>query len=458
MMVASDSKRHPASYRDPCGFVFRHSGIIYRAVLPAGLEGYELLMQSGLYAQLHQQGRIIGHEALSGNELMPGAPQILKPQQLPFWSYPYEWSFHQLQVAALHTLGLVRSGLEFGLMLKDANANNIQFLGSRPILIDSLSFERYEDGKPWLAFRQFCEHFLYPLLLFQRFPELSPAFLMAYPDGISARLTASMLPWKCRLSWNHQLYVFLAAALSKKTGTSQKVIRISKGKILQNVAQLEGFIKSLKPRSQKAVWSNYYQESILSAGYLESKRQAVEQILSELKPERVVDAGCNTGNFSFLASEYAQEVIAFDADAASVDLLFQELRLSKSERIQVLVAGLTNPTPALGWALAERSSLPERLQGNLVLALALIHHLAIGSNVPLPYLPELFFGMTQQWLLIEFVPKQDPKTQLLLQAREDIFPDYNLEAFEAAFAKHFQIEKKMLLPHSERVLYLMKRY
>lgn len=458
MSLPSDSTRHPTSFRDPCGFVFRHSDTVYRAVLPAGLDDYELLMQSGLYAKLQQQGWIIDHEELDDSGLMPGAAKVLKPRQLSFWSYPYEWSFHQLKAAALRTLGLVRSGLEYGMMLKDANANNIQFVGSQAMLIDSLSFERYEEGKAWQAFRQFCEHFLYPLLVYHQCPHMPPAFLMAFPDGISAQLTSSLLPWKSRLNWNHQLYVFLAASLSKKQGKPQRSIHISKKKILQNVAQLEALIQRLKPREKQAIWSNYYGGTILSNAYLESKKDAVSGILKDLRPVTVIDAGCNTGSFSFMAAEHAQEVIAFDADADSVDLFFQELHRKKQSNIQVLVAGLTNPTPALGWANAERSTLLARLQGDLVLALALVHHLAIGSNVPLANIAELFAGMSKRWLLIEFVPKQDPKTQLLLQAREDIFSDYDQDSFEASFAQYFQILKRIELPHSLRTLYLMARH
>ncbi len=458
MSLPSDSMRHPASFRDPCGFVFRHSDTVYRAVLTAGLADYELLIQSGLYAKLQQHGWMIDHEELADSGLMPGAAKVLKPRQLSFWSYPYEWSFHQLKAAALRTLGLVRTGLEHGMMLKDANANNIQFSGGQALLIDSLSFERYEEGKAWQAFRQFCEHFLYPLLVFRQHPQLPPSFLMAFPDGISSQLTASLLPWKQRLSWNHQLYVFLAASLSKKQGKPTRNIRISQKKILQNVAQLESFIQKLEPNKKQAVWSNYYEETILSTAYLESKKITVSEILEHLKPECVIDAGCNTGSFSMLAVAHTQEVVAFDADADSVDLFFQELSSSKNQKIQTLVAGLTNPTPALGWANAERSTLLARLHGDLVMALALVHHIAIGNNVPLANISELFAGMSKRWLLIEFVPKQDPKTQLLLQAREDIFSDYDQASFEAAFAQHFQILKRIELPHSSRTLYLMARH
>jgi ribosomal protein L11 methylase PrmA len=454
-MAATGIIPHPASYRDPCGFVFEHSGIFYRAVLAAGREDYDALMQSGLYQQLVERNLMIAHEEVA--DLLPSANvyKMLKPEQLGFWTYPYEWSFSQLRDAALLTLKLIRLGLEHGMILKDASANNIQFVSGHPVLIDSLSFEAYEEGRPWQAFNQFCRHFLYPLLVFQKHPEWTPATLMAYPDGLSAPLTASLLPWKSRFSWNKQLYVYLAAALGKKkSGTAY---RISKEKILQNTAQLKDFIGGLQPPKVDAGWSHYYDETILSEDYLESKKAIVADVLKDLGPKRVIDTGCNTGAFSLITAEYAPQVIAFDADASSVDALYTETGARNMRHIHTLVADLTNPTPALGWANAERSALKDRLRGDMVLALALAHHLAIGKNVPFSMISSFFAGITQKWLLIEFVPKSDPRVQLLLQSREDVFVDYTQQHFEGAFSAHFSFEKTFALPHSERILYLMRR-
>lgn len=451
------SGRHPASFRDPCGFVFQNAGTYYRAVMPEGRADYDRLIQSGLYAELLRQGWIIAHNTLPDNTLLPEASLVLQPEQLYCWTYPYEWTFHQLRAAALLTLRLLRTGLQHSMILKDASAFNIQFVGSRPVLIDSLSFEGYEEGTPWQAFRQFCQHFLYPLFLLQQSPELPPSFWMAFSDGLPARVTASLLPWKSRLNWNKQLYVFLAAKLSRKQGAASRSYRISKQKILQNVAHLEDLIQGLKPRQQPAVWANYYDQTILSNDYLTAKQQVLEEWLQSLHPARVIDVGCNTGSFSLLAAKYAKEVIAFDADAPSVDQLFCKTQSENIAGIYSLVADFSNPTPALGWANAERSALLDRLRGDVVLALALVHHLAIAGNLPFHYLSECFARICTGRLIVEFVPKSDPKTQLLLQARKDIFPDYHQAAFEAAFAQHFEIEKCLPLPHSERLLYLMRK-
>src|ERR1043165_3607678 len=190
---------HPASFRDPSGFVFRQDDTWYRYMARSYAPHYDRLMASGLYEQLTKDGLMIPHtEALPFPEYKE-AYKILQPEQLPFWSYPYEWSFHQLKDAALTTLSLAKKGLEKGLILKDANAYNIQFHQGRPALIDSLSFEIYEEGKPWQAFRQFCDHFLYPLLLQSRTADWNPALLMAFPDGLPATLTARLMPRSSRL-------------------------------------------------------------------------------------------------------------------------------------------------------------------------------------------------------------------------------------------------------------------
>jgi SAM-dependent methyltransferase len=455
--MAEDLAQHPASYRDPCGFVFTQAGIFYRAVQQEGKRDYDMLMQSNLYQKLIERQLMIAHEEVSGEVVRSQAYKILKPQQFSFWTYPYEWSFSQLKDAALLTLKLIKLGLEHGMMLKDANAYNIQFVQGRPMLIDSLSFEAYEEGKPWQAFSQFCQHFLYPLLVFQKSPELSPAILMAYPDGLSAQLTASLLPWKSRLNLNNQLYVYLAATLSKKQGDKQASYKISKQKILQNVAQLRGYIQKLNPRRPEAGWSNYYDETILSDAYLDNKKAVVDELLSTIKPTRIIDAGCNTGAFTMIAAKHAQEVISFDFDAASIDGLYGALARQEIPNIQTLVADIINPTPSLGWANAERSSLKDRLKGDVVLALALVHHLAIGKNVPFGFISSFFAEITNEWLLIEFVPKSDPKVQLLLQNRKDIFQHYTASYFEEAFQRHFSIEQSITLAHSSRTMYLLKK-
>jgi SAM-dependent methyltransferase len=444
--------QHPASYRDPAGFLFTQEDILYRAVQPAYAATYEHFKTKGLYDELVQGRQIIPHEEVSRYNAGFNAYKILKPRQLDAWSYPYEWSFSQLKDAALLTLQLALTGLEHGMILKDANAYNIQFLAGKPLLIDSLSFDLYEEGRPWAAFRQFCDHFLNPLLALQALPALSPAILMAYPDGIPLVLIARMLPWKKRLSMNYQLYVYLAAATFKRAG-KERALTIPKKKIIQNITQLKDFITGLQLKPARSAWNHYYEKTILSRQYLEHKTGVVRLLLETMKPRRVTDVGCNTGAFSVLAAAIADEVIAMDSDALSVEQLY----LEGHANIYPIVADIACPTPALGWANTERKPLAERIGADAVMALAVVHHLALSKNIPLSFISCLFASIAREWLIIEFVPKQDPRAQLLLAGKGDIFPEYNQAAFETIFANDFMIEWVIPMDGSERLLYVMSK-
>ncbi len=444
--------QHPASYRDPAGFVFSQYGLVYRAVLPAYQEAYEHLMNGGLYQKLADKGWIIRHEEAENLQADFPSYKTILPEQMTIWSYPYEWSFSQLKDAALLTLKLAITGLEHGMILKDANAYNIQFAAGKPVLIDSLSFDIYEEGKPWQAFRQFCDHFLNPLLILQSEPDLNPAFFAAYPDGVSPAITIKLLPWRKRMSLNHQLYVYLAASTAGNTKEA-KNISISRSRLLQNLQQLKGFISKLHLAPAKSTWNHYYEETILNQEYLRHKEQVVRDMLTAIAPKRVTDIGCNTGVFSMIASEIAQEVIALDNDMRSVDKLYQ----TAQPNLYPFVADIANPTPALGWMNAERTSLLTRIRADTVMALAVIHHLALSKNIPLSFISRLFAEITEQHLIVEFVPKDDPKAQLLLAGKGDIFPGYSQAHFEAAFQEHFFIEQQTALAFSLRTLYLMRK-
>ena len=143
-------------------------------------------------------------------------------------------------------------------------------------------------------------------------------------------------------------------------------------------------------------------------------------------------------------------------DPAAVEQNYRQVKAAKEQTLLPLVLDLTNPSPALGWANRERDSFALRGPADLVLALAVIHHLAISNNVPLPQLAD-FFAETGKWLVIEFVPKSDSQVKKLLASREDIFPNYAREGFEAAFRACFKFHEVVEVRESARVLYLMEK-
>ncbi len=447
--------RHPASYRDPSGYVFEQEGRFYRFVHESYAADYDLLMQSGLYQQLADKAQMLPHEDVTRSfPTQEGCYKILLPAQLGFWTYPYEWSFEQLKAAALLTLQLNIAALQQKLILKDATAYNIQFLNGKPILIDTLSFERYEEGKPWQAFKQFCEHFLYPLLLY-KYSGFTPALLSAYPDGIPAGIIKGILPFKSKLSLNNWLYVFLPASVSNRKNKSEKQFHIPLSRVLQNLQQLQSFIKSLSLQ-KKSEWNDYYQETILSDKYLQHKKQVVEEWLQPLNTTTTVDIGCNTGEFSLIAAKYSRQVVSMDTDQLCIDRLFRKAA-KDAKNIQPIVADICNPSATAGWDNNERKALMKRVSGDTVLALALIHHLALAKNVSLEMMLQTFAGITTKYLVIEFVPKSDPRATFLLQSKKDIYDQYTLEHFEAVIKIHFKTLRSVGLDGSERVLYLLEK-
>jgi predicted nicotinamide N-methyase len=454
----------PSSFRDPSGSLFVREGVLYRRVNPVYRDHYDKLMNSGLYDDLVGKGLLVPHEEVTvgGEEDTTEAYKVLRPERVPFISYPYEWCFHQLQDAALATLRLQRRALKFGMSLKDASAYNIQFVGGRPVLIDTLSFEALDEGRPWVAYRQFCQHFLAPLALMSYNDVRTNQLLRAFIDGVPLDLAAGLLPRRTRLKPNLLLHIHWHARAQKKYEDSGELKdsggrAMSKSSLLGVIESLQTAVKSLCWEPPKTVWATYYQDNSYSDAGLEHKRDIVGRFLERAAPAMVWDLGANTGLFSALALEKgAQVVVASDVDPACVDIMYRERVKKNGEHLLPLIVDLTNPSPALGWAHCERDSLVERGPADVALALALVHHLAIANNVPLPMVAE-FLSRICQTLIIEFVPKSDPQVRRLLRTREDVFDRYAQADFEADFARHFVLEAQEGVRDSDRVVYLMRK-
>lgn len=457
----STSVQHPASYRDPSGFVYIHEGIVYRQVNQFYREHFDLFVNSGCYQQLVADGLLVSHEQLTDNLLNSNDwYTTLKPEQLSLVSYAYEWSFDMLKDAALLTLRILKQALQFGLVLKDATPYNIQWHQGKLVFIDTLSFEKYEE-KPWIAYRQFCECFVAPLLVMYYTKRPLQQLMLAWPDGIPLDIAASLLPRKSRFSIHTYLHIHLHAKVSakQKTGTqgNGNTEVFAKGKLDRLINSLEILINKLQIPDLESTWSHYYQEASQRNGYLEAKKEIIDGWLSRLPQiKTAADLGANEGEFSKLVAAKNINTVAADFDPYCINNLYRHIKKHGVKNIQPLILDLSQPSPANGLNYAERSSFSKRLQVNLVLALAVIHHLAIGKNIPLESIAA-FFAPVAPYLLIEFVPKQDPKTQLLLQHKKDIYPQYTEAGFLAAFEPLFHVEQQMVVPHSERILFLLKR-
>ena len=449
----------PASYRDNAGFVFKHKRKIYRCINKIYFPHYRQLLQSGLYKELTDAGRLVRHEEVDTSIFFQDNlddVKIILPEQLPFISYPYEWSFDMWKDAAIVTLKVLQISLAKAMILKDATPFNIQFHNGRPVFIDTLSFEIFEEGKPWIAYRQFCECFLSPLLLMHYSHRDMVKFFIAYPDGIPLEITKSLLPFKAKFNLHVYLHIWMQSKVStitKNNPESDKVFSIKKLQVL--VKGLLYFVSSLTPKKDKSTWDDYYTETILGNEYLLHKKNIVTGFCESISFKTVIDLGANDGYFSMLLKEKADNIIAVDFDSNCVNVLYKKIREEKILNIVPLVASLNLPSPAIGWANAERTSLTERLKADLVLALALVHHLAISNNVPFTKIAEWFSKMGD-YLIVEFVPKSDVKVEQLLLHRTDIFFDYNIDNFKNIFGDYYNIIQQQKVGDTERILFLMK--
>ena len=450
-----------ASFRDPSGFLFSRSGILYRQINRAYEQEYARLMDSGLYEKLVKAGLLIPHVEVDQAYPKPDAAfKVIQPEKVPFISYPYEWSFGQLKLAALATLSIQKRALKADMSLKDASAYNIQFVRGKATLIDTLSFELYNEGQPWVAYRQFCQHFLAPLALMALKDVRLSQLLRVYIDGIPLDLASTLLPSRTRLNFGLLTHIHLhASAQQRFAGEDVKprggALRVSRQAMVGLIESLESTITKLDWTQHGTEWGNYYDITNYSDAAFEHKKHLVGEWTQRSQPRMVWDLGANTGVFSRVASAAGAYVVSFDIDPAAVEQNFRQVKNDKTENLLPLLLDLTNPSPPLGWANRERDSFGARGPADLVLALALIHHLAISNNVPLPQLAD-FFADAGRWLVIEFVPKSDSQVQKLLVSRDDIFPNYTREGFEAAFRIRFNIRESIEIRETERVLYLME--
>lgn len=457
--MTSKAEKLTSSFRDPSGFLFTRDGVLYRQINHPYQSDYDKLMQTSLYDVLVKEQLLIPHQEV---DIEPAEAdscyKVVQPDLLPFISYPYEWSFSQLKDSALTTLTIQKKAFEKGMALKDATAYNIQFHKGRPTLIDTLSFETYQEGKPWFAYRQFCQHFLGPLALMAQKDARLNQLLRVYIDGIPLDLVSNLLPSRSRISPSMAMHIHIHASAQKryadKTVDKEKQRQMGRNSYIGIIESLETAVRKLNWQPE-GEWTEYYSDTNYSTTADQHKADIIKVYLAEITPQTVWDLGGNTGRFSRIASDQGIFTLSCDIDAGAVERNYLETQAKKEKNILPLVMDLTNPSSGLGWHHQERESFAERGPADALFALALIHHLAIGNNVPLPQVAD-FFSDLGQWLIIEFVPKSDSQVKRLLATREDIFPNYTKEGFEEAFSYYFNIKRQDPVQDSERTLYLME--
>lgn len=441
--VTGGAKPEPGSFRDPSGRVYKRDGRIFRTVMPPAVEDFEFVRSTGLLERMARDGRVVLAEEVSADllgEEAAGACYVLEHPRLPFISYPYEWSFPALKAAALLQLDIYLEALESGVTLSDASAYNIQFIGARAIFIDVLSFRRYREGEFWIAHRQFCEQFVNPLLLRAMAGVSHNAWYRGSPQGILTLDLARLLPLWRKLQPKVLTHVVLQASLQRMAVKGIGAVKASVFKqaslplptFRRMLRKLRSWIAGLEPGGgRETLWRNYAVEHSYSSDEVRRKAGFVKAFNVATRPALLWDLGCNTGDYAVAALENgAGYVVGFDIDQGALEAAFDRAA-SGDLPFLPLFFDAANPPPDQGWAERERAGLHARAEADGILALALLHHLVIGHNLPLVEVVAWIIDLAPAGV-IEFVPKADPMVQRMLALRADIFPHYTEESFLAA--------------------------
>ena len=448
-----------SSFRDPSGFLFSDGNILYRQVNNSYKKEFEHFIESGLYDELVKKELLISHEEVDVNSSEPEKLyKIIKPKMINFISYPYEWSFNQLKDAALVTIEIQKIALDYGMTLKDASAYNVQFFNGKAIFIDTLSFELYEEGQIWKGYKQFCQHFLAPLALMSHRDIRLNQLLRIYLDGIPLDLTAELLPMRTRSMFSLLAHIHTHSKNQKNYEEKNLEIKnknFSKTKFIGIIESLHSAIQKQNWDLEKTEWGNYYSDTNYSDTAIQDKKEIISNLIEKNDPKEVWDIGGNIGLFSRIASNKGIPTVCFDNDPLAIEKNYLEIKQKNEKNILPILLDLTNPSTDIGWQNNERDSFLKRGPAELVMALALVHHIAISNNVPLELIAEFFSRFTKK-LIIEFVPKSDTQVKRLLATREDVFFEYDKKNFEKQFEKFFNILDQKEIKESVRTIYYME--
>ncbi len=453
------------SFRDPSGRVFSKNGKIYRCIFEPGAKHFEAARDAGIYDKLIESGLLLPHQEVDKHGLAPeGTVYCLTHPRLPMISYPWEWSFSMLKEAALIHLDTMEKLIPLGFWLRDASAFNVQFDGNRLRLMDTLSVGQRVPDSPWVGYRQFCSHFLAPLAVAAYCDIRTLSLWRNYIDGYPLDLATKMLPLWRRYRPGLFMHLTLHARIQnladrrKNIGKprSNKKPKVSDQGLIGLIRLLRRTIVRIKWKRTSKIWEDYEAIRTYQAKDIARKSEYVDRVVQRLQPNVVWDLGANTGEFSLIAASHGAFVVSIDGDPACTEFLYQ--RISRERRLKgilPLTMDLANPSPGLGWDNHERISLRDRGPADLILALALIHHLVLSCCVPLSLIAE-WFGSLADHLLVEFVPPSDPMVQKLLRNRGEEHLPYNLEVFKSSFGKFFDFVDQTTLQNG-RTLFLCKK-
>ena len=457
--------RHPSSFRDPSGYIAEIDGEIYRFIHPTAQENFAKYIDSGLHAELTSAGLIIDHQDLGLSfALAPHGWQTIKPNRVDRISYASEWCFSQLRDAGLLTLEVQTRALKKGFSLKDASSYNVQFDGAKPVFIDTLSFEPSKGDESWVAYRQFCEHFLAPVALMSYCKPDIYKLWNAQIDGVTISLASSLLPLKSWFNLGITTHIHLHALSGSKVddGANNGNVksRSLSGFQLNLANSLNKTLNSISEPKNPSNWANYRQDNTYQHSDAQSKLKFIKEVVNGIGAKNILDLGSNDGHYSKELSKVGLTCTAVESDLACCEFLYKKSKEDKSlENLLGLHIDLCNPTPSYGWASKERASFTSRYKFDLVLALALIHHLSIGQNVPYERVASYLAELSEN-LIVEYIPPADVMSQKLLFSRPALQGDaeniFGHNSFEECFTRYFHIIKTSSEIAGGRILYQMK--
>ena len=451
------------SFRDRTSRVFLADGEIYRTLNAESHADWRRASVQPFFQELMTDRRIIATDEVASETFQQfqfPVPIVgaLRHERVPFISYPYEWSFGMLRQAALLHLQILRDAVKSGLILKDASPYNVQFVDAQPIFIDVGSFTQLAPGEPWVAYRQFCELMLFPLLLQSYRGVHFQPILRGQLEGISARQFLQWMRWRDMFRPGVLTNGWLQAALEQKTqSVSTSTVRdlqssgFQSSMIEQMLSKLTRLVERLDWTPQRTQWTHYNDSLPHVADDGQFKSEFVESVCRAKPRQLVWDLGCNEGRYSRIASEFADLVVAMDQDHACIDRLYKSLP-GKWSNILPLCVELANASPAQGWRGHERKRLEDRGRPDLILCLGLIHHLVLASNIPLPEVVDWLASFGAE-LILEFPSKQDAMVVALLRNKRDQYADYAHDCLEFELKKRFEIRRCEPLPSGERTMY-----
>ncbi|MEM6718747.1 MAG: class I SAM-dependent methyltransferase [Bacteroidota bacterium] len=456
----TNNTRHTSSYRDPSGHIYVENEIIKRIIFPSYFPQYEALKSANFFQKAFQHKLLIPHEEIENSK----THICIQPEQIPFITYPYEWSFQQYKEAALHTLKLQKYALQHNFSLKDATAYNIAFYKGSTIFIDTLSLDFYKENTPWRAYKQFITHFLGPLLIAKYHGVEFLKTMSNFIDGVPLKLIASLLPAKTKLNPFLYANIHLLAKYENKHQEADvvqtKQAKLSKKGLFNIIDSLYNFIKKLQLKEQSE-WGNYYQKTNYSDTAFQQKSTIINDWIQQLQAKTVIDVGGNDGTFVRQITSKIDYALVGDIDNNAIDQNHYIVKKNKEQHLLPFVIDLLNPSAAIGFQNTERFSFLQRIlefQPEVTLALALIHHLSLTGNVPFEN-SAAFFASFSKNLIIEFPKRADSYATRLLNSKAEFkaqFGHYNVENFEKIYSEHFEMIAKKEIADSERILYLFK--